>query len=98
MRYDDFAGRCCRSLAEKNVAPTDADLIHFIGLQRLAEEIASTFAYDSPHIERTRLGLETIELSIKAFSSRIQELRRSFPSDSLCLREFFAVRFMRPVC
>lgn len=85
MRYDDYVGDCCRSLAEVKNAPTDGDLIHFIGLQRLAEEIATTFGYDSITNEGRYLRIENVELSVKAFKSRLHDLRLSLPSNSRCL-------------
>lgn len=85
MKYDDYVGECCRSLAETNNAPTDADLIHFVDLQRLAEEIARTFEYDSTNSESRYLGMDNVELSVKAFESRLHDLRRRLPSNSTCL-------------
>ncbi len=85
MRYDDYVGDCCRSLAEINGAPTDADLIHFIDLKRLAEEIANTFGYNSSNNVGHYLRMDNVELSVKAFESRLHDLRRSFPSNSTCL-------------
>lgn len=85
MRYDDYIGDCCRSLAEINNVPTDADLIHFIQIKRLAEEIASTFGYDSPNNKGGHLRMDNVELSIKTFESRLHDLRRSLPSNSACL-------------
>lgn len=85
MKYDDYVGDCCRSLAETNNAPTDADLIHFINLQRLAEEIASTFEYDSKNNEGRYLRMDNVDLSIKAFKSRLHDLCRCLPSNSSCL-------------
>ena len=69
---------------ESSYAPTDADLIYFVGLQRLAEEIASTFGYNSINNRNRRLGMENVELLVKAFKSRLLDLRRSFPSNSKC--------------
>lgn len=85
MRYDDYIGDCCRSLAEINNVPTDADLIHFVQIKRLAEEIASAFGYDSPNNNGGHLRMDNVELSIKAFESRLHDLRRSLPSNSACL-------------
>ena len=85
MKYDDYVGDCCRSLAETNNAPTDTDLIHFIDLQRLAEEIARTFDYDSTNNESRNLGMDNVELSVKAFESRLHDLRRRLPLNSTCL-------------
>lgn len=47
MKYNQLVGDCCRYLAAKNPTSTDADLTQFIGLQRLAEEVASTFGFDA---------------------------------------------------
>ncbi len=89
IRYDDFAGKCCRTLAETKCVSTDGDLGHFIGLQRLAEEISCTFGYDSVYNEGRQLKSETIELLVKAFGSRLRDLRCSFPANSTCLRKSF---------
>ena len=85
MRYDDYVGDCCRSLAENHIAPADADLIHFIDLKRLAEEIANTFGYNSSNNVGHYLRMDNVELSVKAFKSRLHDLRRSFPPNSTCL-------------
>ena len=82
MKYDDFVGDCCRSLATSNNTPTDADLLHFVGLQRLSEEVASTFGYDSINNEGRQLRMDNVELSVKAFKSRLHDLRCSFPSNN----------------
>ncbi|KAF6227633.1 hypothetical protein HO173_012073 [Letharia columbiana] len=85
LRYDDSIGDYSRSLAEINHATTDADVIHFIGLQRLAEEIASTFGYDATNKKGRYLRLDNVELSVKAFKSRLHDFRHHLPSNSTCL-------------
>lgn len=47
MGYNDTIGDCCRSLTVANIAPTDKHLVHFIYLQRVAEDISSVFGYNS---------------------------------------------------
>ena len=94
VRYDDYIGDCCRSLVQSSYAPTDVDLIYFVGLQRLGEEIAITFGYDSINNESRRLSIEHVELFVKAFKSRLLDLRSSFPSNSKCSSKWPSARPM----
>ena len=80
MKYNDQIGECCRCLAVAHDVPTDAVLTHFINSQRLAEEIASTLGYDAPKCEQLHSRVEIVELSVKAFRSRLHNLRGSLPS------------------
>lgn len=92
MRYDDYIGDCCRSLTESYYAPRDADLTYFVGLQRLGEEIAVSFGYDSINNESRHYSTENVELLVKAFKSRLLDLRRSFPSNSKCFGKWPSAR------
>ena len=85
MKYNDQVGECCLSLATGNETPSDTQLVHFVNLQRLAEEIALVFEYDPPNDEKPRVGSERADLLIKAFKPRLQHLRDSFPQDGICL-------------
>lgn len=87
MKYNQLVGDCCRYLAAKNPTSTDADLTQFIGLQRLAEEVASTFGFDATIYETRYLGVDAVELSVKAFKSRLFDLKNTFPPSSTCLRK-----------
>ncbi len=88
MQYNNFIGKCCQNLAKTEIAPADGDLVHFISLQRLAEEISSTFGYNLSHNEGAHINVENIELLVNAFISRLHDVRSSFPSNSRCLCEY----------
>lgn len=85
MRYNDQVGECCRSLATGSGTPSDTQLIHFVELQRLAEETALVFGDDPMNDERPWIGSEWADLLVKAFKSRLQYLRGLFPRDGVCL-------------
>lgn len=88
MRYSEDVGDCCRSLVETAHVPSDIRLIHFIQLQRLAEEITSTFGYDDVSHRLPHSRIEGTELLVTAFKSRLRELRTSFPTNGICHCEF----------
>ena len=85
MKYNDQVGQCCRSLATGNETPSDAELIHFVEMQRLVEEIALVFEHDPMNDERSWIGSERADLLIKTFKLRLQHLRNLFPQDGICL-------------
>lgn len=85
MKYNDQVGQCCRSLATANETPSDAELIHFVEMQRLAEEIALVFEHDPMNDERSWIGSERADLLIKTFQLRLQHLRNMFPQDGMYL-------------
>ena len=85
MKYNDQVGECCRSLAAGCETPSDTQLIRFVELQRLAEEIALVFGNDPMNDERPCIGSERADLLIKAFKPRLQHLRGLFPKDGVCL-------------
>lgn len=58
MRYNDQVGECCRSLATGSGTPSDNQLIHFVELQRFAEEMALVFGDDPMNDERPWIGSE----------------------------------------
>ena len=85
MKYNDQIGECCRSLARGSETPSDTQLIHFVELQRLAEEIALVFGNDPMNDERPWIGSEQADLLIRAFKPRLQYLRELFPEEGICL-------------
>lgn len=85
MKYNDQIGECCQSLAAEKEAPSDNQLVHFVNMQRLSEEIALVFDNDPLNDEKPRIGSERADLLIKAFKPRLQHLRDSFPQDGTCL-------------
>lgn len=85
MKYNDQVGECCQSLATGSETPSDTQLIHFIELQRLTEEMVLAFEDDPVNEERQWIGLERASLLVKAFKPRLQYLRNSFPENGGCL-------------
>lgn len=85
MKYNDRIGECCRSLATGSERPSDSQLIHFIELQRLREEIRLVLEDDPMNQERPWMGSERAELLIKTFEPRLQYLQGLFPQDGVCL-------------
>lgn len=88
MKYNNQVGECCRSLATGSETPSDTQLIHFVELQRLTEEMALAFEDDPMNDERPGIGLERADLLVKAFKPRLQYLRDLFPKDGVCLPTF----------
>lgn len=87
MTFDDFAGQCCRSLAENHLTLMDPDVIHLIGLQRLADEIATTFQFDTANTTDRHVMSDHIGLSVKAMKARLHDLHRGFPTNNQLSRE-----------
>lgn len=87
MKYNDQVRQCCRSLATGSETPSDAELIHFVEMQRLAEEIAIVFELDPLNDERSCIGPERADLLIKTFKLRLQHLRELFPQVGIYLPE-----------
>jgi hypothetical protein len=57
-------------------------LPYFIRLQRLAEEINTTFDYDR-HQQLPALDALRTEMLIKAFSKQLKQFEEGFPEDIL---------------
>ena len=87
MGYNDIIGDCCRSLAAANIAPTDKHLVHFIYLQRVAEDISSVFGYNSVSRQPQGISTQAIDLSVKAFKSQLHAVWQSLPADTACHRK-----------
>ena len=85
MKYNDQVGHCCRSLSTESEMPSDAELIHFVEIQKLAEEIALVFEDDPMNDEKSWIGAERADLMIKTFKLRLQHLRDLFPQDGIYL-------------
>ncbi len=85
MKYNDQIGECCRSLATGSETLSDTQLIHFVELQRLSEEIALVFGDDPMNDERPRIGSERANMLIRTFKPRLQHLQGLFPREGVCL-------------
>lgn len=81
MKYSFALWDIARILAAENVAPADSQLIHFVSLQCLVEEIAEAFGYLSEESRRSLSisSIESIEFRVNAFRSRLEVIRVSIP-------------------
>ncbi|KAI4150897.1 MAG: hypothetical protein LQ340_003822 [Diploschistes diacapsis] len=80
LAYTKHVEQCALELAENKEAPMDEYLIHYIRIQRLAEEVGIMFGY-SDYIDEARLSPERIQLSVRAFMANLQEIEISFPPE-----------------
>lgn len=81
MKFSRCIEDCCLTLAERNELPFDSQLVHYVRLQRLAEEIGNTFGVGG-HCEvgEAAIGLERAKLLVKAYQTQLRYLRDSFPT------------------
>ena len=81
MKYCFALWDCARILAAANAAPADPQLIHFVSLQCLVEEIAEAFGYVNEESRRSLSisSLENIEFRVNAFRTRLEQIRVSIP-------------------
>lgn len=81
MKFSRFIEDCCLTLAERNELPFDSQLVHYVRLQRLAEEIANTLG-GGGHCEagEAAIGLERARLLVRAYQTQLRYLRDSFPA------------------
>ena len=70
----------------------DQYLIHYVRLQRMAEEVGEMFGYGDPGAE-TNFGPERIQLSVRAFMSKLQDIRRDFQPEVFSMRELRSAFF-----
>ena len=87
MTYNNFIGDCCQALAIRKLAPLDADLYYLVELERISEQIATTFGYTSTHRSESQHTASSIQILVNSFKSRLDDLRASFPKDSSCMSE-----------
>lgn len=81
MKFSRCIEDCCLTLAERNELPFDSQLVHFVRLQRLAEEIENILG-GGGHCEDSEaaIGFERARLLIKAYQTQLRYLRDSFPA------------------
>ena len=87
MMYNNFIGDCCQALTNRKLAPLDAELYYLVELERISEQIATTFGLTSSYRSETMPTASSIQILINAFKSRLEDLKASFPIDSPCLSE-----------
>jgi hypothetical protein len=80
LKYTDYIDTCCRALNDARETPSDYLLTYFIRLQRLAEEISTTFDYGG-HQQLPPLDAIRTEMLVKTFRKQLKQFEESFPSD-----------------
>jgi len=80
LKYTDYVEQCVQTLVEANDAQTDRLLPYFIRVQRLCEEINTTFDYDG-HQQLPALDAIRIEMLIKSFSRQLKQFGETFPTE-----------------
>ena len=78
MRYGDYLEKCARCLEQAQETPTDSELVYYVRLQKLAEEVGTMFGYGEPS-DQPSLGPERIQLTVRAFNAQLKDLWNSYP-------------------
>lgn len=81
MTYNDGVKACCRILSEAKQAPSDAYLVGLVQVQRIQEDIANTFQYDS--LGEQHPDIESAERWVQVYEGRIDDLETSNLNNSL---------------
>ncbi|KFZ20552.1 hypothetical protein V501_00059 [Pseudogymnoascus sp. VKM F-4519 (FW-2642)] len=80
LRYNDYVEDCYQTLIEANATPSDFLLPYFVRLQRLAEEVNTTFEYDA-YEQPPALDTFRTNTLVKTFCKRLRNFEDSFPSE-----------------
>lgn len=75
MKFAKCIEDYCLTLAERNELPFDSQLVHYVRLQRLAEEVGNALGGGGAVI-----GLERARLLLKAYQTQLRYLKDSFPA------------------
>lgn len=80
LKYNDYIEECYWALIEANATPSDCLLPYFVRLQRLAEEVNTTFEYDE---YQQPPALDTFRTStlVKTFCKQLRNFEDTFPSE-----------------
>jgi hypothetical protein len=81
LKYTDYVGECCTTLAEGNESPGDRLIPHFIRLQRLKEDVNVTFDYDD-HEDLPPMDAPRIEGLVKSFNKQLAQLQETIPPEA----------------
>jgi hypothetical protein len=81
LKYTDYIDTCCQALSDAKETPSDYLLPYFIRLQRLAEEISTTFDYGG-YQQLPALDAIRTEMLVKTFRKQLKQFEESFPSDA----------------
>ena len=78
LKYSDYVRECAQVLDQFGDAETDCLLPHFVGIQKLADDINHAFDYNSA-MQQSQLDATRVEVISKAFEKRLDQLSLSFP-------------------
>jgi hypothetical protein len=81
MKYTDYVGECCQVFTERAEVPGDLILTYFIRLQRLMEDVDSTFDYDDNQNLPT-MDASRIEILVKTFNRQLVQIKESFTPEA----------------
>lgn len=87
MKFSRCIEDFCVTLAERNELPFDSQLVHYVRLQRLAEEIGINLGGEgNGEVGEAPVGLERSRLLVKAYQNQLRYLKDSFPAplDEAC--------------
>ena len=90
MRYTEYLEQCCVSLAETKEIQADAQIIHYIRLQRIADEAGAMFGYGD-YGEEVSLSPERIQLSVRAFMAKLKDLKYHYNMETLETRTSYSI-------
>ena len=90
MVYTSYIEQCCKKLAELSRAPTDAYLIHYIRLTRIAEEISTTFGYCAAEVD-LHSSHHRIQGTVQSFVTKAQDLEEEIPLE---IRKIPSIMFL----
>jgi hypothetical protein len=73
--YSEYIESCAVSLKDELHVPSDADLIHYLRLIYIAEEIANTFNYSNGPENFSALSEERVKFCVREFDRQINITR-----------------------
>lgn len=81
MNISKYIEDYCLTLAERNELPFDSQLVYYVRLQRLAEEVRNTLGGGGYYkAGEAAIGFERARLLVKAYQTQLRYLRDSFPT------------------
>jgi hypothetical protein len=69
----------------------DKYLIHFVRLQRVAEEVNTMFGYGDTDRESHHLSPDRVQISVRTFMANIQEIRKDFSHEVYSIRKYYSL-------
>lgn len=83
LRYTMFMGECIEVLENSpDAAPSDKVLCQWVKLQKIAEEIGISFAFDDPNAN-VSIDDARVQFSLKGFARQLEEWKLRCPPEAL---------------